>query len=146
MVCFTKNQTTLTIWTLKRKLDLWKKALFGMILLSFDATGKCPSTTPDHLLMAASLHGARLSWGIWRSSIAGDTLLHSACFQSYYMTSLNISPSAISWIGSIQIFLVYFIGTFSGRGLDAGYYHTILTCGSFLQVFAVFMTPISTQY
>lgn len=67
-------------------------------------------------------------------------------FQSYYMTSLNVSPSAISWIGSIQIFLVYLIGTFSGRALDAGYYHAVLICGSLLQILAIFTTSISTQY
>lgn len=67
-------------------------------------------------------------------------------FQSYYTTSLGATPSAVSWIGSVQIFLVYVIGTFSGRALDAGYYHVFLACGSLLQVLAVFMTSISTQY
>ncbi|KAL8795198.1 MAG: hypothetical protein Q9195_002353 [Heterodermia aff. obscurata] len=67
-------------------------------------------------------------------------------FQSYYRTTLNATPSAISWIGSVQILLVYLIGTFSGRGLDAGYYHLILAVGFFLQILAVFMTSISTQY
>ena len=67
-------------------------------------------------------------------------------FQDYYVESLRATPSAISWIGSIQIFLVYFIGSFSGRALDAGLYRTILIVGSFLQVLSVFMTSISTQY
>ena len=61
-------------------------------------------------------------------------------FQSHYTTTLNVSPSAISWIGSVQLFLIYFIGTFSGRALDAGYYRTVLICGSCLQVLAVFIT------
>lgn len=63
-------------------------------------------------------------------------------FQSHYTTTLNVDPSAISWIGSVQLFLIYFIGTFSGRALDAGYYRTLLICGSSLQVLAVFMTSI----
>ena len=67
-------------------------------------------------------------------------------FQSHYTTTLNVTPSAISWIGSVQLFLIYFIGTFSGRALDAGYYRTILICGSSLQVFAVFITSISSRY
>ena len=67
-------------------------------------------------------------------------------FQSYYVESLRATPSAIAWIGSIQIFLVYFIGSFSGRALDAGFYRTILIVGSFLQVLSVFMTSISTKY
>lgn len=67
-------------------------------------------------------------------------------FQSYYTTSLHISLSAISWIGSVQIFLVYFVGALSGRALDAGFYRAVLICGSFLQVLGVFMTSVSTQY
>ena len=67
-------------------------------------------------------------------------------FQSYYESTLNASPSAISWIGSAQFFLLYLIGSFSGRALDGGYYHIILGLGSALQVIGVFTTSISTQY
>lgn len=67
-------------------------------------------------------------------------------FQSYYTTTMSASPSAISWIGSTQIFLVYLVGTFSGRALDAGYFHTVLAVGLFLQVLVVFMTSVSSQY
>lgn len=67
-------------------------------------------------------------------------------FQSYYTSNLDATPSAISWIGSIQIFLVYLIGTFSGRALDAGHFHTTVRLGCFLQVVGIFMTSISTQY
>ena len=67
-------------------------------------------------------------------------------FQSYYITALSATPAAISWIGSVQIFLVYLVGTFSGRALDAGYYHVILWLGLFLQLLGVFMSSISTQY
>ena len=67
-------------------------------------------------------------------------------FQEYYLDSLHATPSAISWIGSVQIFLVYFIGSFSGRALDAGFYRTILVTGSFLQVLSVFMTSIASEY
>ncbi|KAH9929021.1 major facilitator superfamily domain-containing protein [Epithele typhae] len=42
-------------------------------------------------------------------------------FQAYYETDLlpSSSPSTISFIGSIQIFLLYFLGTFAGRAFDA---------------------------
>ena len=66
-------------------------------------------------------------------------------FQSHYALTLDASPSAISWIGSIQIFLVYLIGTFSGRALDAGYYHAVLAVGSALQILGVFMTSIASR-
>jgi hypothetical protein len=67
-------------------------------------------------------------------------------FQSYYTSTLDVTPSAVSWIGSMQIFLVYLVGTFSGRALDAGHFHKTLALGSFLQILAVFTTSVSTGY
>lgn len=67
-------------------------------------------------------------------------------FQSYYATTLAVSPSAVSWVGSVQIFLIFFVGAFSGRATDAGYYHHVLVAGSVLQVLGVFMTSLSTAY
>ncbi|KFY83221.1 hypothetical protein V498_08220 [Pseudogymnoascus sp. VKM F-4517 (FW-2822)] len=67
-------------------------------------------------------------------------------FQSYYLTTLDVTTSEISWIGSVQIFLVYFVGAFSGRALDAGYYHTVIIVGSCLQILGTFATSVSTQY
>ncbi|KAI7248690.1 hypothetical protein KC335_g18230, partial [Hortaea werneckii] len=34
-------------------------------------------------------------------------------FQTYYEGTLNLDSSTISWLGSLQIFLLFFIGTFS---------------------------------
>ncbi|KAJ0417183.1 major facilitator superfamily domain-containing protein [Aspergillus carlsbadensis] len=67
-------------------------------------------------------------------------------FQTYYTESLGRSPSDISWVGSIQIFLLFFIGTFSGRATDAGYFKLILTIGATLLLFCIFMTSLCTQY
>ena len=67
-------------------------------------------------------------------------------FQTYYTTELNRSPSDISWVGSIQIFLLFFIGTFSGRATDAGYFRFTLTVGATLEVFSIFMTSLCTKY
>lgn len=67
-------------------------------------------------------------------------------FQSYYTTTFSVSPSAISWIGSVQILFIYFIGTFSGRALDAGYFRPVVSTGFALQVIGVFTTSVATQY
>ncbi|KZF26343.1 MFS general substrate transporter [Xylona heveae TC161] len=67
-------------------------------------------------------------------------------FQSYYVTALGESESTVSWIGSIQIFLLFFIGTISGRSMDAGYFRATIAIGCFLQVFGAFMTSLSTKY
>ncbi|KAL4757377.1 putative MFS monocarboxylate transporter [Aspergillus foveolatus] len=67
-------------------------------------------------------------------------------FQTYYTETLGQSPSAISWVGSIQIFLLFFIGTFSGRATDAGYFKLTLTTGAVLELFCIFMTSLCTEY
>lgn len=67
-------------------------------------------------------------------------------FQSYYSGALDRSRSDISWIGSIQIFLVYFVGAFSGRATDAGYFRAVLISGLSLQLIGVFATSVSEQY
>ncbi|KAF1984358.1 MFS general substrate transporter [Aulographum hederae CBS 113979] len=67
-------------------------------------------------------------------------------FQSYYVTYLDATPSSISWVGSLQIFLLFFVGTASGRATDAGLFKPVLLIGMFLQLFGVFMTSLSTKY
>lgn len=67
-------------------------------------------------------------------------------FQAYYTTSLKQSPSALSWVGGVQIFLMMFIGAFSGRALDAGYYRYVAVAGLGLQILGVFTTSLITKY
>ena len=67
-------------------------------------------------------------------------------FQTYYVEALHHPPSDISWIGSLQIFLLFFIGTFSGRATDYGLFRLTLFLGSLLQLVGVFMTSLGTKY
>lgn len=67
-------------------------------------------------------------------------------FQTYYVTALNHPPSDISWVGSVQIFFLFFIGTFSGRATDYGLFRATFILGSLFQVLGVFMTSLCTEY
>ncbi len=67
-------------------------------------------------------------------------------FQTYYTTALHEPPSAISWIGSIQVFLLFSIGTLTGRLSDAGYFRPVFLLGTLLGCFGVFMSSLSTTY
>jgi MFS family permease len=67
-------------------------------------------------------------------------------FQTYYVTALSRPPSDISWVGSIQVFLLFFIGTFTGRLTDAGYFRPVFALGTFIGVFGLFMASLSTTY
>lgn len=67
-------------------------------------------------------------------------------FQAYYTSVLPEPPSTISWIGSIQVFLTFFIGAFSGRLLDAGLFVPTLFVGGVLQLLGIFMMSLSTKW
>lgn len=67
-------------------------------------------------------------------------------FQIHYELKLKRSPSDISWIGSIQLFLTFLIGTVSGRALDAGYFHQAFGAGMALQMVGIFTVAEATSY
>ena len=67
-------------------------------------------------------------------------------FQSYYEVFLDRPSSDIAWIGSLQVFLLFFLGTFSGRLADAGWLREVFAVGSFFQLLGIMMASISTKY
>ncbi|KAF7855424.1 hypothetical protein EAF04_010167 [Stromatinia cepivora] len=67
-------------------------------------------------------------------------------FQQYYTISLNRPESDIAWIGSVQVFLLFFVGVIGGRASDAGYFHFVFRVGVFLQLLGVFMTSLCESY
>ncbi|KAJ0367081.1 hypothetical protein COL26b_011436 [Colletotrichum chrysophilum] len=67
-------------------------------------------------------------------------------FQQYYVEQLQRTASDISWIGSMQMFLLNFVGFFSGRTVDSGHFRLSLSIGCAFQVTGVFLTAFSTQY
>ncbi|KAK2827888.1 hypothetical protein FQN49_007241 [Arthroderma sp. PD_2] len=77
----------------------------------------------------------------------GLVMAHGA-FQASYATGIlsTSSLSALSWIGSIQAFLILFIGIFSCRAVDAGYFPLVAGTGLFFQILGLIMTSLSTKY
>lgn len=69
-------------------------------------------------------------------------------FQEYYQTVLmpEKSPSAISWVGSIEATLIPMVGMVSGPLVDSGYLRPLMVAGSFLTVFGLMMTSLATEY
>jgi MFS family permease len=69
-------------------------------------------------------------------------------FQTYYETALlqDQSPSNISWIGSIQAFLLLLVGVITGPAYDAGYFRTLISLGAFLIPFGLMMTSLCSEY
>jgi MFS family permease len=67
-------------------------------------------------------------------------------FQTHYVTTLHQSRSSISWIGSLAVFLLFFVGIVSGRFTDAGFYRSTTLTGAILVVLGTFMTSLSSTY
>jgi MFS family permease len=69
-------------------------------------------------------------------------------YQNFYQVDLlrSHTPSAISWIGSVQGFLLLLISAFTGPIFDAGYSRTLLSLGSFLVILGLMMTSLVKQY
>lgn len=68
-------------------------------------------------------------------------------FQQYYEQTLPCShpPSDIAWIGSVHVFL-FFVGVYTGRATDAGYFRLVFVSGVVLQLLGTFMTSLGTKY
>ncbi|RKK61496.1 hypothetical protein BFJ69_g17108 [Fusarium oxysporum] len=69
-------------------------------------------------------------------------------YQTYYETTMlpNESSSAISWIGSVQGSLLFFVGVLAGPLFDAGWFREILLVGLLLVVLGQFTTSLCTAY
>lgn len=67
-------------------------------------------------------------------------------YQAYYTETLGASPSTISWIGSLQVWLTFFIGAFSGRLLDAGFFIPTFIVGAVLQLLGIFLMSLAKSY
>ena len=70
-------------------------------------------------------------------------------FQTYYSSSesrWSASPSNISWIGSIQAFLLLLVGVISGPVYDAGYFRYLITAGAVLIPLGFMMTSLAQEY
>ncbi|KAL5119263.1 hypothetical protein ACEQ8H_002750 [Pleosporales sp. CAS-2024a] len=68
-------------------------------------------------------------------------------FQSHWETSLgNKSSLDISWVGSLSLFLIYFLGSVSGPLMDAGYFRLMVVVGCACQILGAFATSAVAQY
>lgn len=56
------------------------------------------------------------------------------------------SSSSISWIGSIQAFLLLFVGAITGPLYDAGYARHLTIIGSFFLILGQMMLSLCTKY
>ncbi|KAH7000745.1 major facilitator superfamily domain-containing protein [Ilyonectria destructans] len=93
-------------------------------------------------------------WQAWLCALCGHFLFMNTwgfinsfgVFQTYYTSFLDRPPSDVSWIGSIQVFLSFFVGAFIGRFTDCGFLRQTLICGTALVTLGIFTASVSTKY
>ncbi|EIN11718.1 MFS general substrate transporter [Punctularia strigosozonata HHB-11173 SS5] len=67
-------------------------------------------------------------------------------YQAYYVEKLGRSDSAVSWIGSFQLWLMFTMGLFTGKLFDEGHCRLLIFVGSVFYIVALFMTSLCTEY
>ena len=69
-------------------------------------------------------------------------------YQTFYQTDFLSShtSSQISWIGSMQAFLLFLGSAVAGPAFDLGYLRTLLAMGTFFTFFGMMMTSICKAY
>ncbi|RYN18356.1 hypothetical protein AA0113_g9763 [Alternaria arborescens] len=118
--------------------ESYEKANSGPILASTS------SKAPD-----GGLNAWLVVFGAWCTSFCSFGWNNSiGTFQQYYQTELlqQYSPGTISWIPSLQIFFMFAMGPIVGRLYDRYGPRYLIFVGSFLHVFGLMMTSISTKY
>jgi MFS family permease len=100
-----------------------------------------PFTNPTRHHLTAPPQSTVNSWGIVNTF---------GVFRTYYNSPTSLLPhetnTMLSWVGSIQVFLMLVIGVVTGPLYDAGYFRAFVCTGSFLIVFGMMMTSLATEY
>ncbi|KAM6514104.1 hypothetical protein FALCPG4_015267 [Fusarium falciforme] len=69
-------------------------------------------------------------------------------FQAYYEANQlrDLSPSTVSWISALSMFMMFIAGPFVGRAFDNFGPRYLLLVGTLLHIFGLMMASISSQY
>lgn len=92
----------------------------------------------------------------WQTVLGGSMILfctfgvvqsfgvYQAYYSSHYLSQYVASD--ISWIGSVQTFLLFFGGLPAGKLFDEGYFHHCIGAGSLIYLFSVFMLSLAKPH
>ena len=89
-----------------------------------------------------------LPTSVYLTKICRGILNTYGAYQTFYESGelFMSSSSTISWIGSLQSFLLLLVGTLTGPVYDAGYIYHLLWTGSFTIVFGQMMLSLCHTY
>jgi MFS family permease len=110
---------------------------------------RCKASTISRLSQCNDSSFAR---SICRTAAYADylrgTIVTFGTYQSYYETVewIDASPTTIAWIGSVQAFLLLFVGALTGQLFDAGYLRLLLWAGTFFITFGLMMASLARAF
>ncbi|KZP01844.1 MFS general substrate transporter [Calocera viscosa TUFC12733] len=96
---------------------------------------------PEHVYPEGSLRGWLSVAGAWLCLVCTFGYTNAfGVYQSYYVQTMlpSSSTSAISWIGSLQLFFLFAMGLPTGRLFDAGYFRHMMFAGMVIMVGSLF--------
>jgi hypothetical protein len=98
--------------------------------------------SPNACLAVSLVQGVILFFNTWGMISAFSV------YQTYYESGelFEASSADISWIGSIQSFLLQLPGLMAGPVYDRGYLRLLLIIGSVMIVFGHMMLSLCTEY
>lgn len=96
----------------------------------------------------ASSGGACISSFEFLLTIDSGLLNSFGVFQTYYETELlrDSSPSAISWIGSVQVFFFMAIAVIIGPLFDMGFCRVLVAAGTVFETVGFMLTSLASAY
>ncbi|CAK7242533.1 MAG: hypothetical protein STHCBS139747_004028 [Sporothrix thermara] len=94
---------------------------------------------PVETAAPAAPDGGTTAWlqvaaGFLLNAIAWGTSMMFGIYQLYYTQTLGLDSATVSWVGSVQTFMTYFLSTVSGLLADAGYTRQVTAVGTVLVV------------
>ncbi|KAI0765381.1 MFS general substrate transporter [Fomes fomentarius] len=112
------------------------------------AFGDAHSAAPKSTLSEHPMDGGRAAWltvlGGWLVAFstfgAGSSF---GVYQDFYTHQGTAGSSNISWIGSLQFFLMFATGLPAGKMLDSGYFHHAQITGAALYILSLFMLSLA---
>ncbi|TFK88993.1 MFS general substrate transporter [Polyporus arcularius HHB13444] len=115
---------------------------------SVSSIGTCQDVTFEHTYPDGGLRAWLTVLGSAAFLFCCGQLTAFGVFETWYSEHQlqSVSPSTISWIGSIQLWVLYFSGAFLGRIFDAYGPRVILIPGSVLLVLGTMLTSICTRF
>ncbi|OBZ76407.1 Riboflavin transporter MCH5 [Grifola frondosa] len=64
-------------------------------------------------------------------------------YQAFYTLEGTSSASNISWIGSVQLYLIFLVGLPAGKLFDLGYFHHLQVAGTIIYALSMFMLSLA---